>query len=287
MKILASLALICMIVVWHYPQNGSATTTFLARAKDKLSAARNAICRSREEFSNNPIGWLFFVDPLFAVADITFDLMERFVELWIQEKQELAIRRVFHFRPQSQEEKGDAAKAENIIKSLKFASYHVNNMCDLKEGIPDNEYDEIVDKIADSRGMPEDLVQSVKQARHSMSKSMFAVDTLHFKANNGSMVFGRVAVIRRGNVLDIAYSFNTVNYELISKDGNAENLEQFSESLGNEKDNEAKGKSAEGISMELMNDFKEFFHKQVIDEFGKNCEDLMVGVNHGEEKENE
>ena len=54
------------------------------------------------------------------------------------------------------------------------------------------------------------------------------------------MVFGRVAVIRRGKVLDIAYSLHSVEYELISKHGNAGNLEQFSESIDNEKDDERK-----------------------------------------------
>ena len=45
--------------------------------------------------------------------------------------------------------KGNVAKAENIINSLKFASYDENNLCDLKEGIPDNEYDATVDEIAE------------------------------------------------------------------------------------------------------------------------------------------
>ena len=95
---------------------------------------------------------------------------------------------------------------------------------------------------------------------------------LGFKADDGSMVFGRVAVIRRGKVLDMAYSLHSVEYELISKHGNAENLKQFSESLDNEKDDKAKGDSKKGISVELRNDFMAFFIKQAIDGSMKHCD---------------
>ena len=267
-----------MIIMTHCVQNGSATT--IAKAKSTLSAARNAICRFREEFINNPNGWLSYIDPFFGIADIIFDPMERFVDLFIQE---LAVRRVFYFRPETQEEKGDAVKAGNIIKSLKFAHYRENNLCDLKEGISDDEYDETVDEIADWSHMPKGLTQKIKRARHSMSGRKFAADDLKFTTDDGSMVFGRVAVVRKGKTLDMAYSLNMLNYKLISKDGNAENLKQFSGSVDYEKDDTAKGESQEGISIELMNDFKEFFLKRVIDEFGKHCQYILKGMNNGED----
>lgn len=36
---------------------------------------------------------------------------------------------------------GCEAKAKKLTKSLMFASYDENNFCDLKEGIPDDEYE--------------------------------------------------------------------------------------------------------------------------------------------------
>ncbi|CAH3045832.1 unnamed protein product, partial [Pocillopora meandrina] len=146
------------------------------------------------------------------------------------------------FTKETAEVKENVAKAENIINSLKFASYVENNLCDLKEGIPDHEYDATAD--------------------------------------DGSLVFGRVAVIRRGKVLDMAYSLHSVEYELISKHDNAENFQQFSESLNNENDDEAKGNSKKGISMDLRNDFTAFFHKQAIDGFVKHCDYVLKTMNH-------
>ena len=179
--------------------------------------------------------------------------------------------------------KGNVAKAESIINSLTFASYDENNLCDLKEGIPDNEYDATVDEIADLTGMPGKLMKTIKRARNFTGGNILAVNKLGFKADDGSLVFGRVAVIRRGKVLDMAYSLHSVEYELISKQGNAENLKQFSESLDKENDDEAKGNPKKGISMDLRSDFMAFFHKQAIDGFVKHCDYVLKTMNHGED----
>lgn len=81
----------------------------------------------------------------------------------------------------------------------------------------------------------------------------------------------------------MAYSLHSVEYELISKHDNAENLKQFSESLDNENDDEAKGNSKKGISMNLRSDFMAFFHKQAIDGFVKHCDYVLKTMNHGED----
>ena len=158
----------------------------------------------------------------------------------VQKNLDLARKSAVDFIQETAEVKGNVTKAEQIIKSLTFASYGENNLCNLKEGIPDDEYDATVDEIAYLTGMLEKLRKKIKRARNFTSGNIFAVNKLGFKADDGSMVFDRVAVIRRGKVLDMAYSLNSVEYELISKHGNAENLEQFSESLDNEKDDERK-----------------------------------------------
>ena len=158
----------------------------------------------------------------------------------VQKNLDLARKSAVDFIQETAEVKGNVTKAEQIIKSLTFASYGENNLCNLKEGIPDDEYDATVDEIAYLTGMLEKLRKKIKRARNFTSGNIFAVNKLGFKADDGSMVFDRVAVIRRGKVLDMAYSLHSVEYELISKHGNAENLEQFSESLDNEKDDERK-----------------------------------------------
>ena len=201
----------------------------------------------------------------------------------VQKNPDVAKKGAVDFTKETTEVKGNIAKAESIINSLTFASYDENNLCDLKEGIPDNEYDATVDEIADLTGMPGKLMKTIERARNFTGGNILAVNKLGFKADDGSLVFGRVAVIRRGKVLDMAYSLHSVEYELISKQGNAENLKKFSESLDNENDDEAKGNPKKGISMDLRSDFMAFFHKQAIDGFVKHCDYVLKTMNHGED----
>ena len=290
-----------MIAMKYYPQNGSVFAWSLAQAKGSFSRLRNTTHRFAEVFCNKPDECKDAIDQFFeVVSDIPHDLTEAFVKFLekysdgqegdcaqdggtVQINQDVAKKGAVDFTNETTEVKGNVAKAENIINSLKFASYDENNLCDLKEGIPDNEYDATVDEIADLTGMPGKLKKTIKRARRFTGGNILAVNKLGFKADDGSLVFGRVAVIRRGKVLDMAYSLHSVEYELISKQDNAENLKQFSESLDNENDDEAKGNPKKGISMDLRNDFMAFFHKQAIDGFVKHCDYVLKTMNHGED----
>ena len=290
-----------MIAMKYNPQNGSAFAWSLAQSKGSFFRLRNTTHRFADVFCNKPDECKDAIDQFFeVVSDIPHDLMEAFVKFLekysdgqegncaqaggtVQINQDVAKKGAVDFTNETTEVKGNVAKAESIINSLTFSSYDENNLCDLKEGIPDNEYDATVDEIADLTGMPGKLTKTIKRARRFTGGNILAVNKLGFKADDGSLVFGRVAVIRRGKVLDMAYSLHSVEYELISKQGNAENLKKFSESLDNENDDEAKGNPKKGISMDLRSDFMAFFHKQAIDGFVKHCDYVLKTMNHGED----
>ena len=290
-----------MIAMKYYPQNGSALAWSLAQINGSLFKFRNTTHRFAEVFCNEPDECKVAIDQFFeVVSDIPYDLVEAIVKILekhsngqesdctpdcgtVQRNLDFAKKGAVDFTKETAEVKGNVAKAESIINSLTFASYDENNLCDLKEGIPENEYDVTVDEIADLTGMPGKLKKTIKRARNFTGGNILAVNKLGFKADDGSLVFGRVAVIRRGKVLDMAYSLHSVEYELISKQGNAENLKQFSESLDNENDDEAKGNPKKGISMDLRSDFMAFFHKQAIDGFVKHCDYVLKTMNHGED----
>ena len=149
---------------------------------------------------------------------------------------------------------GDPKKGETVIKSLKFSGYDENNLCDLMEGIPPEEYDVTVDEIAELTNMPEKLKKVIKRAKNFSGGKVQAVRRLQFKTEDGNLVFGRVAVIRRGKLLDMAYSLHSVAYELAPRQRRpevAQKLEQFSESL---EDGEGR-KEFQEISVELRDDF--------------------------------
>ena len=180
--------------------------------------------------------------------------------------------------------KGDERKAERIIKSLQFASYDESNLCDIKEGIPLSEYDVTIDEIADLTNMPKNLKKTIKRAKN-LNGDAFSVNRLNFKDADGNLVFGRVAVIRRGKVLDLAYSLHSVKYELMPKQrqpDQANNLLRFFGSV-NEDDSE-NGKAAyKGFSLEQREDFLAYFQKQAIKGFIKHCDYILKTITHGDD----
>ncbi|KAL9972175.1 hypothetical protein ACROYT_G018431 [Oculina patagonica] len=306
--ILGSLAVAVLsdlIAVKYYPQGGSRLGWTLNQAKGSLGKFRNVTHKFAELFCNNPDECKQATDEFFGiVSEIPQDLMERIVEFVskfssaskaesqddgaVQKNQDAAKKGAVDFTKGEVEVKGDEQKAELIIKSLKFSSYDENNLCDLKEGIPPEEYDVTVDEIADLTNMPEKLKKTIKRAKNFTGGNVLAVNRLQFKAADGNLVFGRVAVIRRGKVLDMAYSLHSVEYELMPKQrqpDNADKLKQFSGSLdeGNGDSVNEEPAAFEGISMELREDFLAFFHKQAIKGFVKHCDYVLKTMTHNDD----
>lgn len=190
---------------------------------------------------------------------------------------------------------GNATKAEDLIKSLRFSSYEENNLCDLKEGIPEVEFDATVEEIAELTKMPMQLKSVVKRAKNFTRGNVLAVNRLNFKTKDGNMVFGRVAVLRKGDTLDMAYSLHSVNYALKRKQRepkSAENFTKFSETLNKADDVDDEGDEdddgdSNGISFDFRQDFLAFFHKQAIEGFVKHCDYLLKTLDNGEKEEPE
>ena len=144
--------------------------------------------------------------------------------------------------------------------------------CDLKEGIPPGEYDATVDETEDLTNMPEKLKKVIKRAKNFTEGNVLTVDRYQFKSEDGNMGFGRMAVIRRGEVLDMAYPLHSVEYELMSKQRRPENAGKFSGSL---EDSTDKDEALEEISFDLRDDFMAFIRKQAIQGFVKHCDFVL------------
>ena len=191
--------------------------------------------------------------------------------------------------------KGNVTKAEEVIKSLRFSSYEENNLCDLKEGIPGNEFDATVEEIAELTNMPVKLKKVIKRARNFTRGDVLAVNRLQFKTQDGNMVFGRIAVLRNGDTLDMTYSIHSVEYKLKKKQRKPENaatFTKFSEALNIEHDEDNDDKGGEDdhedfneISVDLRQDFLAFFHKQAIEGFVKHCDYLLKILDYEQKEE--
>ena len=191
--------------------------------------------------------------------------------------------------------KGNATKAEEVIKSLRFSHYEENSLCGLKEGIPGNEFDATVEEIAELTNMPVKLKKVIKRARNFTRGDVLAVNRLQFKTRNENMVFGRIAVLRNGDTLDMTYSIHSVEYKLKKKQRKPENagtFTKFSEALNMEYDEDNDDEGGEDdhedfheISVDLRQDFLAFFHKQAIEGFVKHCDYLLKILDYEQKEE--
>ena len=223
-----------------------------------------------------------------------FPLVKNYDDETARKQQRAKINAANYERSEIVSVKGNATKAEEMIKALRFSHYEENNLCDLKEGIPGNEFDATVEEIAELTNMPMKLKKVIKRARNFTPGDVLAVNRLQFKTQDGNMVFGRIAVLRNGDTLDMTYSIHSVEYKLKKKQRKPENagtFKTFSEALNMEHDEDNDDEGGEDdhedlreISVDLRQDFLDFFHKQAIEGFVKHC-DYLLKILDNEQKE--
>ena len=290
--ILGSL-IVAVVSVIYYPQGGLPTLSQgLVRFRDAYVTRKVAelfICPNLQpDECKNATDEVFEI-----VSHIPQEVWTRFVEFFetspssatVQKHHDAAKKGAVDFTQDTMEVKGDEQKGEQIIRALKFAKYDESNLCDLKEGIPPSQYDVTVDEIADLTNMPEKLKNTIKRAKNFAGGNVLAVNRLQFKPAEGNMVFGRVAVIRRGKVLDMAYSLHSVEYELKPKQPKPVQADQVHLFFGSLNQGESvNGKTGfDGISIELREDFLAFFHKQAIKGFLKHCDYILKTITHSDD----
>ena len=286
----------------YYPEGGSRFLWTFHQMKGNLMKVQNFTHKLADMFCNDPEYCKNATNEFFLIAaslpqDVVLqfaDLMSNFGESSKQQeggevnrKHTEAKRAAVSYSNGEVQFQGDPKKGETVIKSLKFSGYDENNLCDLMEGIPPEEYDVTVDEIAELTNMPEKLKKVIKRAKNFSGGKVQAVRRLQFKTEDGNLVFGRVAVIRRGKLLDMAYSLHSVAYEVAPrqrKSENAQKLEQFFKSL--DEDVEGSRKEFQEITVELRDDFLAFFHKQAIEGFVKHC-DVVLKALRNENKDAE
>ena len=187
---------------------------------------------------------------------------------------------------------GNATKAEEVIKSIRFSSYVENNVCYLKEGIPEDEFDATVDELEGLTKMPIAVKNTIKNAKNAALK-LIALEDLQITAKDGNMVFGRVVVFAVNGTIDVAFSLHSLKYELKKKQNKPEcawSFRKVFESL--KKANDVDDKSDEddddpngAIFIQIRNDFVAFFHKQAIEGFRRQCDILLKVMDNGQKEE--
>ena len=302
-SVLAIASMVDLIAFRCNPERGSGLVWTFNQVAARLANLQNTSHRVADAICNKPEDCKHVIDESFAyVSSIPQDVWARIAEFLknataqptekpqdggavLQQHRKLK-QQIANYSKEQAALNGSATKAKALIKSLRFSSYEENNLCDLKEGIPPAKYNVTVDQIAALTNMPDKLKDLIKTAINFESGNVLALDRLQFKSKDGNMVFGKVVVIRRGKVLDLAYSLHSVEYELKAKQRqpeNAENLKRFTESLEEDEDDE--DDASFEISIDLREDFLAYFHEQAIRGFNKHCDVLLNTLNEENQEE--
>lgn len=178
----------------------------------------------------------------------------------------------------SEDTTGNATRALEMLNSLRFSEYEEANFCDLIEGLRYEDYDNMIDIIANLTNMPDDLKNRVKMSKLLRDGSVTAVDRKSFIVEKGRMVFGRVGVIRRGKHLDIVYSLHSLKYTLKENQPNKEAAEKAASGGFWSSSNAQPKVVKEGIGLELRNDLSAFFEQQAIKQFVKKCKYVLKAL---------
>ena len=181
------------------------------------------------------------------------------------------------------EVKGNMLKAEVVIKSFPFMIYKENRLCDLKEEIPLDQLDAIVEVIAELTNLPIGMKKAIKRTTNSTRGNIFGVDRQQSNTEGWNLVFGHIAVFRNGDTIDMAYCLYSVTYSFKNKQFKAENTGNFTtyfetlhkaHDVDNEgrEDNDDDSNAAESIG--LRKDFLASGHMQA-EAFVKKCHYLL------------
>ena len=162
-----------------YPEGGSRFRWTFHQMKGNLMKFQNFTHKLADMFCNDPEQCKNATDEFFMIAaslpqDVVLQLavlMSKFGESSKQQeggevnrKHTEAKRAAVSYSNGEVQFQGDPKKGETVIKSLKFSGYDENNLCDLMEGIPPEEYDVTVDEIAELTNMPEKLKKDYQKS---------------------------------------------------------------------------------------------------------------------------
>lgn len=116
----------------------------------------------------------------------------------------------------------DLSAAEEVIKGIPFEKYFEDSNCRVLRGIPDENFERVLNNLMDRFSMPEDTQKKLKSSLLDVllvNKGLHEImQSFHFeKEKGGNYVYGRVAVARKGGEIDMAHSIYQLEFQLAPK----------------------------------------------------------------------
>ena len=112
---------------------------------------------------------------------------------------------------------GEVAGAEELITSIDFDLYEENNHCQILTGIETKHLHNIVQGLADRFQLTDEVTESILDSEYAHNNDK-AVREFRFKLGEAGYVrYGRVATTRRDQLVDLAYSFYSLDFKFSAK----------------------------------------------------------------------
>ena len=107
----------------------------------------------------------------------------------------------------------DLKAAEGLVRSL----YDEKVSCRVARGILLKDYPTVIENFAKRFAIPVDIKDSLLNAQYSHTTENVALNFEFKKSDTGSYVYGRMAIIKDGDKIDMAYCVHTLDYKLSDK----------------------------------------------------------------------
>ena len=103
-------------------------------------------------------------------------------------------------------------EANKLLKDFTFKRYDSDCICTKHIGLSSESFDEIVDSVVDSYSLEDkfkNLVKNLKKGQKNATKFL----KVHEAKEDGNVVYGKFAVLTKGDEIDMAYAMYTASYE--------------------------------------------------------------------------
>lgn len=116
-----------------------------------------------------------------------------------------------------EEHRKDLTAAEEMIRGLTFDIFEENVSCAVKKGIKIEDYSFIVNRFAKRFGIPENITDSLLDGQYIRENDEMVYNFKFRKGEKGNFVYGRVATVKHGGEIDMAYSVYSLDFKLSPK----------------------------------------------------------------------
>ena len=111
----------------------------------------------------------------------------------------------------------DIKAAEELITSIDFDLYEETNHCQILTGVEIRNLPTIVNGLAMRFELSEEVTESILDSEYANHNDKVVREFRFQLGDAGHMRYGRVAAIKRGEVIDLAYSFYTIDFKFSAK----------------------------------------------------------------------